>query len=244
MPDNNTINQAQEKPVKKAGPFKRWTEAHAELWKFIKFTFAGASSSVVELIVNTICVSWIFISLTTAPDSGVLGYICNLLKLDNMGVFYSYMISTTVGYTIAFIINRKVTFKAASNKALSITLYILMVVFTIFANAFIGVYLTKFFNTFWGQSVIRDMVIKAIGMAIPTLWTYPLNRFVIQRRSKASYVPGYLSNKQIRQLPQEQRAQAKEDNKRIFAEYKIAEKERIASEKAAAKLEKSQGKSK
>lgn len=163
---------------------QKFTEKHAEVWKFIKFMFAGGISSVVELLVNTVCVTWIFASMTSAPEGGAMAYIFNLLKLDNMGVFFSYMISTTVGYTIAFIINRKTTFKADSNVALSATLYFLMVVFTIFANAFIGVYLTKFFGSFWGQSVVRDMVIKVIGMAIPTLWTYPLNRFVIHRHKK------------------------------------------------------------
>lgn len=234
-------NVSTQTPVetKKKGPFARWADAHAELWKFIKFMFAGASSSIVELIVNMLCVSLIFVNLTGVP-SGFLGEIFELLKLDNMGVFYSYMISTTVGYTIAFIINRKVTFKADSNKALSITLYIIMVIFTIFANAFIGVYLTKFFNSFWssGAIVIRDALIKCIGMAIPFVWTYPLNRFVIQRRSKASYVPGYLSGKEIRALPENERAAAKAKNKEIYAQYKISEKERIAAEKLAAKEEK------
>jgi hypothetical protein len=28
------------------------------------------------------------------------------------------------------------------------------------------------------------MVIKLIGMAIPTLWTYPCNRFIIHRKKK------------------------------------------------------------
>lgn len=164
--------------------FKKFTIKHGEIWKFIKFTFAGASSSLVELLVNTLCVSVIFAGITGTASNGVLAYITNLLKLDNMGVFYSYMISTTVGYTIAFIINRKTTFKADSNVALSVTLYVIMVIFTIFANAFIGVYLTKWFATFWAKSVARDMVIKCIGMTIPTLWTYPLNRFVIHRHKK------------------------------------------------------------
>ena len=31
-----------------------------------------------------------------------------------------------------------------------------------------------------------DLVIKLIGMAIPTLWTYPCNRFVIHRKKKST----------------------------------------------------------
>lgn len=181
--DNNTFNTATDKAFEEANiqGFKKFIIRHGEIWKFIKFTFAGFSSSMVELLVNMLCVSVIFVGVTGTASNGAMAYITNLLKLDNMGVFYSYMISTTVGYTIAFIINRKTTFKADSNVALSVTLYVIMVIFTIFANAFIGVYMTKWFATFWDQSVVRDMVIKLIGMSIPTLWTYPLNRFVIHR---------------------------------------------------------------
>ena len=31
-----------------------------------------------------------------------------------------------------------------------------------------------------------DLVIKLIGMAVPTLWTYPCNRFIIHRKKKST----------------------------------------------------------
>ena len=39
---------------KKDNAFVRWTEKHAEIWKFIKFTIAGGGSSAVELVVHMV----------------------------------------------------------------------------------------------------------------------------------------------------------------------------------------------
>lgn len=156
-------------------------EKHAETWKFIKFMVAGGASSVIELIVHMILLETVFKSLKAVP---ITNEILNMINIDSKGYLYTYLISTAVGYTIAFILNRKVTFKADSNPTLSIILYIIMVVGTIFANGWIGSALSSFavqngFDTFFGE-----LVIKIVCMAIPTLWTYPLNRFVIHRKKK------------------------------------------------------------
>lgn len=158
-----------------------FTEKYKELWKFIKFSFAGASSSLVELGVHMLFIKVIFKDLVAQKiDNEIL----NMIKIDSKGVLFSFIISTTVGYTIAFILNRKVTFKADSNVALSTFLYVLMVVFTILANGWIGSAITGFAAEKGLSGGFWDLVIKIIGMAIPTLWTYPLNRFVIHRHKK------------------------------------------------------------
>ena len=96
------------------------------------------------------------------------------------------MISTTVGYLIAFILNRKITFKADANPTLSIILYFIMVVFTIFANGWIGSAMQTFAASHNLTGNFADLVLKLIGMAIPTLWTYPCNRFIIHRKKKST----------------------------------------------------------
>lgn len=73
--------------------------------------------------------------LTAEP---VTAYFLNLIGITSKGYLYTYMVSTTVGYTIAFILNRKITFKADANPAVSMVLYAVMVLFTIFANGWIG----------------------------------------------------------------------------------------------------------
>ena len=144
--------------------FAAWTDRHAELWKFMKFLLAGGGSNVVELAVHMLLLNTAFAALTAEP---VTAHFLNLIGITSKGYLYTYMISTTVGYTIAFILNRKITFKADANPAVSMMLYAVMVLFTIFANG-------------W----MCDMAIKVIGMLIPMLWTYPCNRFLIHRKKK------------------------------------------------------------
>lgn len=159
----------------------KFTQKHAELWKFIKFTFAGSSSSLVEFLIHLLLTGVVFESLTSVPFvSPVLNYI----GIKSMGFLYSYLISITVGYTIAFILNRKITFHADSNPTVSVILYIIMVIFTIFAGSWIGTVMNvTLIDKGWSATAV-SAVCKIIQMAIPTLWTYPLNRFVIHRHKK------------------------------------------------------------
>lgn len=163
--------------------FKKWTEKHAEIWKFIKFCIAGGGSSAIELVVHMVLLNTVFAAMTVEEISNPT---LNMIGINSKGYLYTYLISTTIGYAIAFIINRKVTFKADANPALSMVLYFIMVVFTIFANGWIGSVMTTFAVSRGLEGNIWDLIFKVIGMIIPTLWTYPCNRFIIHRKKKAT----------------------------------------------------------
>ncbi len=165
----------------KKNAFKKWTEKHAEIWKFIKFSIAGGGSSVIELIVHMVLLNTVFATMTTQE---ITNPTLNMIGINSKGYLFTYLISTTVGYAIAFILNRKVTFKADANPALSMVLYFIMVVFTIFANGWIGSAMQTFAADHNLTGNIWDLVFKVIGMAIPILWTYPCNRFIIHRKKK------------------------------------------------------------
>lgn len=164
---------------------QKFTEKHAELWKFIKFTLVGFSSTLVELGVFYLLQYVVFKNIAHAPmpDNSLFRFLTSIGLAEGLGIFYAYVISTTIGYIIAFILNRKTTFKADSNVVLSTILYILMVVFTIIATAWIG---TKFQNFMVAHNLknIGDIIGKPLVAALATAWTYPLNRFVIHRHKK------------------------------------------------------------
>ena len=125
--------------------------------------------------------NFVFASLTAQV---ITNPTLNMIGITSKGYLYTYLISTTVGYAIAFILNRKITFKADANPTVSMILYVIMVVFTIFANGWIGSAMTTFAQSHNLVGNLWDMVIKLIGMAIPTLWTYPCNRFIIHRKKQ------------------------------------------------------------
>lgn len=167
--------------TKKNGFLETWTKEHAELWKFIKFLLAGGGSNIVELAVHMLFLNTVFAAMTTEP---VTTSFLNLIGITSKGYLYTYMISTTVGYAVAFVINRKITFKADSNPMVSMLLYVVMVIFTIFANGWIGSAITTVAQAHGLIGNLWDMIIKIICMAIPMFWTYPCNRFIIHRKKK------------------------------------------------------------
>lgn len=159
-----------------------FTEKHAEIWKFIKFTFTGASTSVLELAVFAFLQYVVFKSLNATPvtDSPVLDF----LGIEYKGYLYSYAISAIIGYAAAYIMNRKLTFKADANPVLSTILYVIMVVCTIAFNTWFGAFLGTIVKNHNWDSFIVEMLTKLVVMTVPTIWTYPLNRFVIHRKKK------------------------------------------------------------
>lgn len=159
-----------------------FTKKHAELWKFVKFTFTGASTSVLELGVFMFLQYVVFKSLNVTPvtDNAVL----NFLGIEYKGYLYSYAVSAIIGYAAAYIMNRKLTFKADANPVFSTVVYAIMVACTIAFNTWFGAFLgTVIKNNGWDNALVQALT-KLVVMTVPTLWTYPLNRFVIHRRKK------------------------------------------------------------
>lgn len=163
---------------------KAFVEKHSEIWKFIKFTFTGASTSILELAVYAVLQYGVFRSLQGVPveNSPVLEF----LGIEYKGYLYSYLISAIIGYAAAFLMNRKLTFKADANPLVSSILYAIMVICTITFNTWFGAFLgTIVTNNGWSNFWV-DMLLKLVVMTLPTVWTYPLSRFVIHRKKKDS----------------------------------------------------------
>lgn len=157
---------------------------HEEIWKFIKFSFTGASTSVLELGIFMFLQYIVFKSLNEVrvTDNAILAF----LGIEYKGYLYSYAISAIIGYAAAYVMNRKLTFKADANPVLSTVIYSIMVIFTITFNTWFGAFLGTIVKNNGWDNVIVEMITKAIVMTVPTLWTYPMNRFVIHKKKKGN----------------------------------------------------------
>ena len=180
-------------PEKENG-FLAWLEnnkfarRHPELWKYVKFFLVGAVTSLPD---------WAsyMVSLYALRALGVTGTSAALLVMERFVdqregfsfavVVYSYLISTTIGYICAYILNRKATFQANNSVAWSGLMYAIMVVFTIMIN---GVFLGPFVSGMIGRIglpvALSESVSKLIVMSLPGIWTYPLCRFVIYKKKE------------------------------------------------------------
>ena len=157
-------------------------ENHQELWKMIKFVFTACSTAVLEMLVFALLQYVVFRSMNETPVTG--NAVLSFLGIQYKGYMYSYFISAVVGYTASYIMNRKVTFHSDANILMSTVLYVLMVVFTIAFNTWAGAFFGSWIKTHGYETVFTVMLTKLLVMLIPTLWTYPLQRFVIHKPRK------------------------------------------------------------
>ena len=159
-----------------------FSERHPEWWKFIKFNLCIVVTTALDVGIYLILQYYVFDSLNAVPvtDNALLRF----LRIEYKGYLYSYAISTTVGYVAAYLINRKLTFHSDCNAALSSDLYVIMVAGTILFDSWLGgVVGTIMQNNGW-STPLTEILAKCIIINVPTIWTYPLERFVIQRQRK------------------------------------------------------------
>jgi len=163
---------------------------HKEIWTFIKFTGVSMFCAAVELASQLIARGvfkaldvqktpdfFFFRWLETNADMAA-GYTVAM-------VVYATMVSTAIGYTVGFFLNRSTTFHADSNIAMSIFLNVLLIVFTIGANAMICPTIEGFLPKlgFLPQGLVPTLA-KVLSMMATVVWIYPANRFLIHRKKK------------------------------------------------------------
>ena len=165
------------------GRAEAFIERHKEIWKFAKFLFTGASTSVLQLSVQMFLLYVVFTApafsepVTNSPFLEFLG-------IGYWGYVYSYFISAVIGYAAAYVMNRKLTFKSDADPLVSTILYTIMVVCTIIFTTWLGSFLGTILIEQGWKNIWTDMLLSLFTMTVPTVWTYPLSRFVIHRKKK------------------------------------------------------------
>lgn len=164
------------------------SKKHPELWKFIKFNITVVLTSALDIATYLFLLYCVFNGLnnTELKENAVL----SLLGIHYKGYLYSYLISTTVGYVAAYIINRKITFCSDISVAYSSVMYFILAVFNILVSSYIGGVFGSFITSNELSNPLVEIVSKFIIINIPTIWTYPLERYVIQikRKTKAQKI--------------------------------------------------------
>jgi len=161
-------------------------EKHPEIWKIIKWMIVGFIANIPELGVYMLCLHG-FQSLGV-QNLSIFGFMEKIIPGNEdfhiAVVIYAYMISTAVGYTVAFILNRKATFHADANLALSTFLYVLMVCGIIYFNGLSGPFISKLVGLLNMPVNISEGISKFLSMMVAGVVSYPITRFVIHRKKK------------------------------------------------------------
>ena len=172
---------------------EQFVKKHAELWKFIKFNITVLVTSAIDILSYLVLLYFVFKSCNGVElgDNALL----SLLGIRYKGYLYSYLISTALGYISAYLINRRVTFHSDVNPIYSSVLYIVLAVFNILVSSYIGSVFGTYMSIHNMSNPITEIISKFVIINIPTLWTYPLERYVIQiNKPKKKKVIRYIAS--------------------------------------------------
>lgn len=172
---------------------EQFVKKHAELWKFIKFNISVLVTSAIDILSYLVLLYFVFKSCNGVElgDNALL----SLLGIRYKGYLYSYLISTALGYISAYLINRKVTFHSDVNPLYSSVLYVVLAVFNILVSSYIGSVFGTYMSLHNLSNPITEIISKFVIINIPTVWTYPLERYVIQiNKPKKKKVIRYIAS--------------------------------------------------
>lgn len=155
---------------------------HPEIWKFIKFNITVVVTSILDVASYLFLLYIVFKKYNdiALPDNALL----SLLGIKYEGYLFSYVLSTSIGYIAAYLINRKITFHSNINPAYSSFLYFLLALFNILVSSYIGSVFGSFILERNINTPIVEIISKFIIINIPTIWTYPIERYIIQIKKK------------------------------------------------------------
>ncbi len=161
---------------------KSYKYTHPEMWKFLKFNICVFVTSALDIITYLILIYYVFKSLNSQPLSN--NALLSLLGIKYKGYLFSYLISTSLGYIAAYLINRKITFHSDINPVYSSFLYFVLAVLNILISSWIGGVFSSFMVSKNISNPVTQIISKFIIINIPTIWTYPAERYIIQINKK------------------------------------------------------------
>jgi len=163
----------------KTSSFNRWKESHAGLWQFLLFMLMSGITTLVDLGTFALFNFWLLKPYSATPFFwGPFRYSVGSGGLTAFGAF---AVSFAVSQTFNFFLQRKTTFKANNNAAISAVFYAIMVVGVYFMQLFLPTLLRAPLAILIGTT-LADLAMKLINMTVSMLIQFPLNKYVIMRK--------------------------------------------------------------
>ena len=165
---------------KKRERFAIWKQKHETAWQFIMFILMSCITTVVDLGSFALFNFYVFVPFR---DSSFSWWIIDY-SVANGGqtAFFAFACSFALSQSFNFILQRKTTFKANNNVVASAFMYAAMVIIVYFLQLYIPTLLRVPIVTVLGAT-LGDLLVKMINMTISMLIQFPVNKWVIMRRT-------------------------------------------------------------
>ena len=161
-----------------------------ELWKLFKFGVIGIVGAVPEVVAQMVLpYAYRAMGVTWLPQAlhNLVAYMAeDRIGFSPAALVWGAVTANFIGQGIAFVLNRKTTFRANSNAALSTFWALVVAVLLILSNGVLIPACQSFVA--WAFPSLEDGTVlllgKMLSMPIPMIWVYPANRFIVHRVRK------------------------------------------------------------
>ncbi|MBQ4208474.1 MAG: GtrA family protein [Clostridia bacterium] len=161
---------------------KTFTQSHEGLWQFIKFSLVSSLAGITETVSFFLLSTLLGTRLTADFDFFVFHYTAE--KQLNLGLFIAFFASAILAEIVSFLVNRKATFHANNNFWRSAVMYLLLVLAVISLKTWIVTVLTPWVGGWTQNRLLIEWIPKAVSMLIAMAIIFPMNKFVIMRRTE------------------------------------------------------------
>lgn len=151
------------------------------IWQLIKFSLMSMISGGIEIVTYILLNSVILISLNQEPFSWwIFSYEGG--SAGGLGTMYAFFISTLLAQIVAFIANRKKTFKSNNNVVYSAIMYAIMVITIVCVQTYFGPILVVKINSIINNPDLSGIIGKLIWMFFTFCTIFPMSKYVIMRK--------------------------------------------------------------
>lgn len=167
--------------MEKTSKFKQFTQEHEAIWQFIKFSIMSSIAAVTEIVSYLLLNSVLLVSMNAEPFKWwIFNYAGG--TSGGLGTMIAFLVSTTLAQIVAFITNRKTTFKADNNILMSVLMYTIMVIIIICIQTYLGPILVSKLDSFLHNPTVSGLFGKLILMFMTFLIVFPMSKYVIMRK--------------------------------------------------------------
>ena len=166
---------------------KNWIESHPGTWQFIKFNIFANVATFANFVTMWIATTFLFKSLEETPFKWWIFDYTSKESLMLSG-FISFLVATTVGQIVNYIVQRKVTFKSNSEFSRSIPKYIIMVVVIVIVSTALPGKTQMVLAKIGVPSALLPFGANIINLGVQVAISFTVMKFIILPETKEDKV--------------------------------------------------------
>lgn len=161
--------------------FKKWKEAHPDLWEFILFNILSNCATVTNFVVMWFCTGLLFAGLSDRPFQFLFFQYTTPESLGLCG-FLSFLAATAAAQTVNFFVQKYWVFKSNAAFQKAVPKYILLAVVLVIVSSALPAYSQELFIRIGIPGGLAPTLANILNILIQVVISYPAMKFLIMKK--------------------------------------------------------------